>query len=65
MTNWLVTLINTCSPFERKEVVVHAETIIEALDEKIHKHPTYYARSARYHSNVDPMIYNEKFVDIV
>lgn len=52
MTKWLVTLINTIQPFEKKEVVVHSPTIQEALDEAESLHPSYYARGARYHSNV-------------
>jgi hypothetical protein len=49
MNNWLVTLINTEQPFDVKQVVVQTETIVEAFDEKFHKHPTYYARSAGVH----------------
>jgi len=46
MNKWLVTLINTEQPFDEKKVVVQAESIVEAFDEKIHGHPTYYPRCA-------------------
>ena len=50
MTHWLVILINTVAPFETKRVIVQADTVVEALDEKNHDHPSYYARSAQFHS---------------
>jgi len=51
VTNWLVTLINTNHPFEKKEIVVPAETVVEALEEFNHNQPGYVARSARFHSS--------------
>ncbi len=58
MTNWLVTLINTDHPFEKKQVIVHAETVIQALDEQNHKQHGYYARSACFHSTYQMSDYN-------
>lgn len=51
MTNWLVTLINTDHPFEKRQVVVPAETVIEALDEFHHKQTGFVACSAAFHSS--------------
>lgn len=51
MTSWLVTLVKTVQPFDKKKVVVHAETVIEALDEFNHKEENYTAVSASFHSS--------------
>ena len=51
MTNWLVTLVNTMHPFDKKKEVVNAETVIEALDEFNHKQQGYTAISASFHSS--------------
>lgn len=51
MTNWFVTLVPTCEPFEMQYAVIPAGTIQEALSEAEQAHPTYYARSARFHSS--------------
>jgi len=48
--NWTVTLVNMQAPFEEKKVLVHANTVVEAFDEKNHGHPTYFCKSACYHS---------------
>lgn len=50
MTNWNVTLINTVEPFDKKEVVIPAVTIQEALDIGEFENDKYYARSACFHS---------------
>jgi hypothetical protein len=51
MTNWLVTLVNTLHPFDKKKELVHAETVIEALDEFNHKQQGYTAVSASFFSS--------------
>ena len=51
MTNWLVTMVNTQHPFDKKKELVHAETVIEALDEFNHKQQGYTAVSAAFHSS--------------
>lgn len=50
MTNWLVKLVNMNHPFEEREVIVHAPTIVDAFDEKNHGLPNYWPRSAQFHS---------------
>lgn len=50
MTNWLVKLVNMVEPFDEREVVVHAATIVDAFDEKNHGLKTYWPRSAQFHS---------------
>jgi hypothetical protein len=50
MTNWLVTLINTIEPFDKKEEIVNAVTVQEALDKGESINDKYYARSARFYS---------------
>jgi hypothetical protein len=66
VNKWLVTLVNMEQPFDKKEVVVSAPTISEAFDEKVHGHPTYYPRSARYHKeeNLGIIAYLDKLVNI-
>lgn len=49
MNNWKVTIINTVEPFDKKEILVHSETVIEALGIADGENPGYYARSAMFH----------------
>lgn len=51
MTNWLVTLVNTIHPFDKKKALVPADTVVEALDEFNHKQDGYTAVSAAFHSS--------------
>jgi hypothetical protein len=48
MTNWLVTLVNTNAPFDKKKEVVTAQTVVEALDEFTHNQSGYTAISASW-----------------
>lgn len=64
MFNWIVTLVNTVSPFDTKQTMVHADTIIEAFDEKNHGNPGYYPRSARMAHDEDVDIYHHHMVEI-
>lgn len=49
MVNWEVTLINTVQPFDVKQALIMAETVVEALGLAELAHKSYWARSARYH----------------
>lgn len=51
MTNWIVTMVNMNSPFDKKKVVVNADSVVEALDEFNHKQDGYTAISAAFHSS--------------
>ena len=51
MTNWFVTLVPTQEPFKMRYAVIPAGTIQEALHGAEIQFPTYYARSARFHSS--------------
>lgn len=48
MSNWLVTMVNTNAPFDKKKVVIQAETVVEALDEFNHNEQGYNAISASW-----------------
>lgn len=59
MNNWNITLINTVQPFDKKEVVIPATTIQEALDIGELENNQYYARSARFHSSMKEYNYGQ------
>lgn len=63
MTNWLVTLINTNQPFEKKKVIIHADTVVEALGKGDKENAGYYARSACFHSTYHSTDYNQALVE--
>jgi hypothetical protein len=64
MTNWLVSIIRKSTPFEKKEVIIHAVSIQEAFDQAEKEHKDFHVRSATFHSvNTDQFVPNQSAFD--